>query len=419
MTSFLNHKETKGWGRTERYLSIAKQTPFCHPAIQHPCMVSYLWLSTSTSCPSIIDQALEIRESNPGLGSITSSSASGSFLKVAYSSWFEHVGKKSWTHDDITRVFGWSSCSQATNIKEKSIKVCPSQIRIQQVLDTWLNPQPNFPHHYLLEMQLGCTPVSASQTLLAILGLCLWNLDRTWTRHTSPHQQWWDWPHCFTHFKSTQEKQLKTCIALLLIDLIVGQEQHSTPVPRCAECIWRDLWALQAAASQVRSGSLIHWCSGHQTLTWSRPHDHLLVGHCSDGRLAPQVKLGHIFHTCHTINYHTNLNIGATYIPSGKLTWLWKSQFLIGKLTICKSPCSKAMLNYHNYQRVCGTGTSSASYGFARGILPKWPDCLASKRCCDLAEPTRCREGTNSIMEGILCSIVSDYLCWFWGSQSQ
>jgi hypothetical protein len=33
-----------------------------------------------------------------------------------------------------------------------------------------------------------------------------------------------------------------------------------------------------------------------------------------------------------------------------------------------KSSFSMAMLNY---QRVCGKGTSSASYGFARGILPK------------------------------------------------
>ena len=186
----------------------------------------------------------------------------------------------------------------------------------------------NFPTTFLSIQNFHCSCdalLSQQVKLFSPFLICSCEtLDRTWTRHTSPHQQWWDWPHCFTHFKSTQEKQLKTCIALLLIDLIVGQEQHSTPVPRCAECIWRDLWALQAAASQVRSGSLIHWCSGHQTLTWSRPHDHLLVGHCSDGRLAPQVKLGHIFHTCHTINYHTNLNIGATYIPSGKLTWLWK-----------------------------------------------------------------------------------------------
>ena len=124
---FLNHKETKGM-RKNRKIPFHSQTnallPSSNPTSLHGLLSMIIYV---TSCPSIIDQALEIRESNPGLGSITSSSASGSFLKVAYSSWFEHVGKKSWTHDDITRVFGWSSCSQATNIKEKWIKVCPSQ----------------------------------------------------------------------------------------------------------------------------------------------------------------------------------------------------------------------------------------------------------------------------------------------------
>lgn len=88
---FLKHKETKGM-RKNRKIPFHSQTnallPSSNPTSLHGLLSMIIYV---TSCPSIIDQALEIRESNPGLGSITSSSASGSFLKVAYSSWFEHV----------------------------------------------------------------------------------------------------------------------------------------------------------------------------------------------------------------------------------------------------------------------------------------------------------------------------------------
>ena len=88
---FWNTRKQKGM-RKNRKIPFHSQTnallPSSNPTSLHGLLSMVIYV---TSCPSIIDQALEIRESNPGLGSITSSSASGSFLKVAYSSWFEHV----------------------------------------------------------------------------------------------------------------------------------------------------------------------------------------------------------------------------------------------------------------------------------------------------------------------------------------